>query len=399
MVRSVLMEYVRGRIIDGTGKEAIPDGVVSVDGGRISAVEPANEFNFSPGVNIHEVDSGTILPGIIDSHVHTDGDPGVRRQYIMCGVTSICDLGSPLASMHQFEDDKFQGKNMARGFRSGPILTVPGGLPGAIYLKELSYEVGTAREAQEGVTDLVDRGADVIKVYLDPWFDGSYPTLDAALLRAIVEGAHANGVLVRAHVNKIAALEIALDGGVDVLEHVPLPQPLDSTSGNQVGGNDLDMYLTFLKEQMEALESLIPRMVDDGIVMVPTLSKLETSLRGSPFPPAIQPYVFQEAVESVSKFHDLGGEVALGTDTIVRWGNPVGMPVREMELLQEAGLSMMEVVEAGTRLAARVCGKESDLGTLEVGKYADLIVVDGDPLDDVSVFGKVAAVMIGGDIV
>ena len=193
MVRSVLMEYIRGRVIHGMGKEAIPDGVVSIDGGRISAVGPASEFNFSHDLNIHEVDCGTILPGIIDSHVHTDGDPEVRRDYLTCGVTSICDLGSPLASMPQFEDEPFQGKSMARGFRSGPILTVPGGLPGAIYLKELNYEVGTAKEAQAGVADLVEKGADIIKVYLDPWFDGSYPTLTTGLLVLLWRGPYKQG--------------------------------------------------------------------------------------------------------------------------------------------------------------------------------------------------------------
>ena len=134
-------------------------------------------------------------------------------------------------------------------------------------------------------------------------------------------------------------------------------------------------------------------------MMVPTLSKLETSLKGSPFPVQIQTLVFQNAIDTVRRFHEMGGEVALGTDTIVRWGNPVGMPVREMELLLEAGLSMMEVLKAGTRLAARVCGGEAELGTLETGKYADLIVVNGDPLADVGVFDEIVGVVISGDVV
>jgi len=398
MVRSSMMKAVRGRIIDGTGKEPIPDGVVSIDGGRITSVGRAEEFQFSPEINIHDVGGGTILPGIIDSHVHTDGDPETRRKYLACGVTSICDLGSPLESMPRFADeDTYSGEVIARGFRSGPILTVPGGLPGALFLKELTYDVGTVEDACAGVNDLVGRGADVIKVYLDPWFDEGYPVLSVALLKAIVEEAHANGVLVRAHVNKIAVLETALDGGVDVLEHVPLPQPMGYGGKRMAEGYDVDEYSLYLDRQMARLESLIPRMVDEGVVLVPTLSKLETSLRESPFPKPLQSEVFRYADETVRRFHDLGGVVALGTDTIVDWGNQVGMPVREMALLLGAGLSQLEVIEVGTRFAAMVCGKEAELGTLEAGKHADLIVVEGDPLEDVSVFNNVSKVVIGGE--
>jgi imidazolonepropionase-like amidohydrolase len=337
---------------------------------------------------------------VIDSHAHTSGDPEVLMNYLISGVTAVCDLGSPLNSMgDSLEGQSRLAKPIARLKQSGPMITVPGGLPGVLFQRELSYEIETEAEAQAAVTDLVNRGASVIKIYLDPWFDGAYPVLNPELVQAVVQAAHAHGLIVRAHVNKIAMLETALAGGVDVLEHVPLPQPVSNRRERGLGEDDLSAYSQFLEHQYEPLVGLIPRIVEQGVIMVPTLSKLETSLRGSPFPEMIQGEVFRRAVETVRQFHQLGGRVALGTDTIAYWGDEPGMPLREMELLLEAGLSKMEVIEAATRSAAYVSGWGNQLGTLEPGKLADVIVVEGDPLVDLGAFHHVSAVLTNGEIV
>jgi imidazolonepropionase-like amidohydrolase len=136
--------------------------------------------------------------------------------------------------------------------------------------------------------------------------------------------------------------------------------------------------------------------VAQGIILVPTLSKLERSLRGSLIPEHLQPRVFYSALETVGHFHEIGGRVALGTDRNARWEKPLGMPIREMALLQESGLSSMDVILAGTRHAAAACGQSQELGTLEVGKLADILLVDGDPLQDLQVLKKVRAVFLGG---
>lgn len=394
------MIAVRGRIIDGISLESIPDGIVLVEAGRITRVGDAGDFNIFSSIKVLDMAGKTIMPGIIDSHTHTAGDLMARQQYLSEGVTSICDLGSPISSMSRSQRAEFfEGRPIARLTQSGPIMTAPGGLPGALFWDEISYQAGTVGDARAGVADLVNRGADVIKVYLDPWFDGNYPILSVDQLRGIVDEAHKIHKLVRSHVNKIAVLDIALDGGVDVVEHVPLPQPMDYRRNRWGGKVDLIEYGHFIDKQMEPLEDLIKRMVDQGIIMVPTLSKLETSLKGSPFPETIQTEVFKRALETVNRFHDLGGEVSLGTDTILQWGDPMGMPVREMELLRHAGLAPMEVIHAATQLAARVCGNGDEMGTLEAGKLADMIVLEEDPLDDFSAFNRVSTVIQEGEIV
>jgi imidazolonepropionase-like amidohydrolase len=139
-------------------------------------------------------------------------------------------------------------------------------------------------------------------------------------------------------------------------------------------------------------------MIDQGVVLVPTLDVLtsDSFLRrviGS------EPEVFIQAnIGVVRFFHDSGGIIAVGND----YGNPgvqPGMPLREMDLLQTAGLSPLEVIEAGTKHAAYVCGQSDELGTLERGKLADLIVVNGNPLDDLIAMDSVLYIVKDGEIV
>jgi imidazolonepropionase-like amidohydrolase len=400
MVRSIVMKYIFGIIIDGTGADPIRDGVLLINGDRIQAVGSLGDFKIPSEAEVLNTAGGIILPGIINSHVHTAGDPGVRRRFLTSGVTSVCDLGSPLDSMGKFyknQDDL--GQPIARGFKSGPILTSQGGLPGALFQPDLNYEINTDEEARAAVSDLCSRGAEGIKVYLDPWFEGEFPILSLELVTAVVEEAHKLDLLVRAHVNRIDMLETALDAGVDVLEHVPLPQPRSRDRRRNLRDDDLEGYSQFLEQQYRPLETLILKMAAVGVVLVPTLSKLETSLRGSPFPKSIQPEIFERALDTVRCFHDSGGDVALGTDTITQWGDEAGMPLREMELLLETGLTGMDVIEAATRRAAIVSGCGEMVGTLEPGKLADLIIIEGDPLLNLNAFREISWVILNGDVV
>ena len=131
--------------------------------------------------------------------------------------------------------------------------------------------------------------------------------------------------------------------------------------------------------------------------MVPTIDALVAGWYSAPDLTSAQQSWVDYTLEIVRRFHDLGGTVALGND----FGNPgveVGMPMREMELLLEAGLTPMEVIEAGTSRAAGVCGHGDELGTLEPGKLADVIIVDGDPLMDIGVMERVTVVIKGGEV-
>jgi imidazolonepropionase-like amidohydrolase len=368
-------------------------------------------------------------PGIINAHVHNTSNSAVRRVYFLLkGVTAVCDLGSELDKMPEFEQDSISGPS-ARGFRAGPIVTAPGGYPGVFWGFELNYEVTNPGEAREAVADLVKRGADVIKIALEPGsVQDPWPMLTLEEVQAIVQEAHARGKLVRAHVGRTEGtevLDIVLESGVDVIEHVPLPvfsimdayhllQDRDRVSSQKVGANPCgcppgqaqDLPLPQDIEKIRDRYTLTPeqeaqldRLAAQGVIMVPTLDYPMLWYESAKLTPGVKQACLDFYLEPVRRFHSMGGMVALGNDYSA---DPVierGMPLREMRLLLAAGLTPMEVIQAGTRHAAYVCGHGDDLGTLEPGKLADVIVVDGDPLVGMEAMGRVTVVIKGGQVV
>jgi imidazolonepropionase-like amidohydrolase len=302
---------VNGLIIDGTGADPLPDGIVALRGTRIMAVGRKAEFAIPSEADLIDAKGGTILPGIINAHTHSTADPATRRfSFLLKGVTATCDLGAPLESMSQFEQDDTTGPS-ARGFRAGPIITAPGGYPDvAGQGRHLNYEVANPDEARAAVVDLVNRGADVIKIALEPGPTGaSWPVLSPQEVSAIVEKAHARGRLVRAHVTRADLLDIALDAGVDVIEHVPLPQ-LTEADWKVVAEDRNHLKLP------TDYEAQLARMIRQHVVMVPTLSVMPAicNMNWYGMPVEYQPLCGELFLEVVRRFHDLGGTVALGND-------------------------------------------------------------------------------------
>ena len=395
-----------GTVVDGLGSEPIRDGIVVIEKDRIAFVGRSADYSQPAQALVIDAQGGTILPGIIDAHVHSAVNPVYRQKSLNNGITAICDLGSPLEDMPKFHENYLEGDPVASGFHSGPIITAEGGLPDAVLHIDYNYEVRTPDEARAAVVDLHNRGVDVIKVYLQSEGGGTiYPMLDEQELAAIVDESHSMGLLVRAHVTYASLFSMAVQAGVDTIEHVPVNQTqseAQSISESQLQAlfasnenNPLQVYFTEISPQYEAH---LEEMVDAGITMVPTLDRPLRELYGFPDPTREQQIVIEIILGIVRRFDEQGGEIALGTDYNINSDSQSGMPVGEMEMLQAAGLTPMEVLEAGTRVSARVCGQGDELGTLEAGKLADLIVVDGDPLEDLQAMSRVTLVIKYGEI-
>jgi imidazolonepropionase-like amidohydrolase len=335
----------------------------------------------------------TVLPGIINAHVHQTAYATYRQPFLAQGVTAVCDLGSPLEHIPLFEQDQAQSGPAARGFRAGPIITAPGGYPDALYARSLNYTVTTPDEARAAAVNLLDRGVDVIKIALEPGdLQSPWPMLDLAQVRAVVEQAHGQGTLVRVHI-RLETLGIALGAGVDVIEHVPIPT-LTQAQVEDFLKDSAPLTSTLSPEY----EDLLARMVDHGTILVPTLDMAGKVLCG-PIYASEQHRCDDFPLRVVRRFHALGGIVALGNDYPGDGSLERGMPMGEIKALLAAGLSPMEVIEAGTRHAAHVCGHGDELGTLEPSKLADVIIVDGNPLTDIEALSRVVMVIKDGKIV
>ena len=223
--QSTSLVVTNGIVIDGSGAGPITDGLVAVQGNRIVAVGQSTDFKIPDQADVIDAAGGTILPGAFNAHAHYVPTAEKRRQlFLLDGVTSVCDLATSLSLMKEFEQEELEAGLAARGFKAGPIVTAPGGYPAPFHGFEMNYEIQGADEAKNAVLDLHARGADYIKVALEPGFSGyTFPIIDFEELRSVVATAHTNDLLVRVHVTKSDWLDMALEAGVDVIEHVPIP--------------------------------------------------------------------------------------------------------------------------------------------------------------------------------
>jgi imidazolonepropionase-like amidohydrolase len=357
---------VHGRLVDGTGADPVPDATLVIEGETITAVGRASEVEIPRGMRVIDLRGATILPGLINTHVHSGYDESNLRAWAQGGVTTVRDLGAnPARPLFSIRDSLRQNPACARLVATGPMVTVPGGYPMVPWSSSIGLPVHSTDDARQQVTRLLDDGADLIKIAVESGasFGRNIPTLSAEEIDAIVRTAHDRGTTVSAHVLAAEDLERALDGGVDDVAHMVTDRLSDGP---------------------------VERAVRDGVFWVPTLELWHGVGHG----------MGEAAIENLRRFVRAGGEVALGTD-YNGYDCPfdLGMPLREIRWMRDAGMTPMEVLVAGTSHAGRVCNLQDRLGTLERGKIADVLVVDGDPLRDLESLRNIRMVIHNGRII
>jgi imidazolonepropionase-like amidohydrolase len=350
---------VNGTLIDGTGAKPIPGAVVLIAADRIVAVGPGDQLEVPAGVKTVDVGGGTILPGFINAHVHYAFDQANLQAWAQGGVTTVRDesaLTWPISGLKAFQAQISQDPHNARLVSFGTMLAVPGGY-GSRY-------VSSPEEARQAVLDEIEEGVGGVKVALEDGYAGTHglPKLTPEELKAVVETAHAHGIRVSGHVTQGAYLKPMLDAGVDDIAHMPYDYiPPDS----------------------------LRQMVDQGVYITPTFTVFRNY--GAPV---------SGCVDNLRQIVELGGKVALGNDY---GGGPgdfeLGIPMYEIEMMSEAGMTPMQIIEASTKNAAHVIDLEDELGTLEPGKAADVLVVGGNPLQDLQALADVRLVIHNGAVI
>lgn len=342
-----------GTIIDGTGAEPVVDAAVVIKGKRITAVGPRKEIEIPGNAQFISFPGGTLLPGFINTHVHSKYNEGLLEAWALEGVTTVRDLAAAVDLPWFTLRDKLRtNPKCARVVAAGPVFTVPKG-----FIKEVSLIVTSPKDAQQKVNQLIDDGADVIKIGLNCPLN---PVLSREEMAAIVKTAHQRGKPVAAHVISAHGLRIALDAGVDDINHLA----------------------SFGKKS----DALIRQIVKSGVYWIPTIEATPLSFR-------------EKGIDAFRRFIKAGGKVALGNDSGSLPGVQVGMPIKEIQFMHEAGMTPMQIITAATRNAARVCNLQDQLGTLQPGKLADVLVVEGNPLEDLQTLTNVRLVIHEGVII
>lgn len=388
-----------GSLIDGTGREPLAKAVVIVEGERITAVSQEGEVAIPSGENVETIDTSgqVIIPGLIECHIHLRGgttyDP--YRKYLVPpeGLRVI------RAALEAYEM-LAAGFTTIRDFGGGGGLSVKGAINGGLILgpriiaaitalsptgghgdwHPLPYEwvkevtiratlVDGVDECRKAVRLLLREGADVIKLFTTGGGITNTPEDLAALgrpeftvaeLEAMVDEAHRKGTKVAAHAVGARGVREAVLAGVDTIEHG-----------------------CFGFEE----EDLLDLIAEKGVTLVPTLTILHlVATRGEEWG-LLQGGIekgrelLEQTAKMVKAAHDRGVRIAVGTDAEFA----IGENALELELMVEAGLSPMQAIVAGTQNGAIALGLEKDIGTVEPGKLADILVLTQDPLQDIRV--------------
>jgi imidazolonepropionase-like amidohydrolase len=356
-----VLALVGARLLDGTGAAPVSDAVVLVRGGRVQAVGPAAQVRVPEGARRIDLHGATLLPGLVNAHVHVGYDAEQLRRFARAGVTTVRDLSArdPVSFRARTDALNADPRN-ATVIAATPILTVSDGY-GHAY-------ADTPEAMRALVAAYADRGADLVKTSLEMDLQGRQWELPAPeISAALVETAHARGKKVSVHVTRSFLLERAVELGVDDVAH-GVVNPVDDT--------------------------LLAKLVARGIAWEPTLElwKCVNAKYGNGWDKA--------AAENLGRFHRAGGVVAMGSDFAgydCEWDRD--LPLAELLAMQAAGLSPMEVIVASTRNAARVSDREKDLGTIAAGKQADLLAVRGDPLQDLRALAAPVLVVHRGVVI
>lgn len=419
-----------GTLIDGTGRAPLPGSLIVIRGNKIEAVLH-EDAPIPRQARVIDTRGKTILPGLIDAHVHVGAGGGAiaspaefaydqvlknLKGYLICGVTTVRSLTDSRDFILNLRAQERAGQiDSPRIFAAGPSFTAPGGHPTEIFRFSPNLLAWTVRQvddpqaAAEAVDELAAVKVDVIKAIYDGggYVEGfpTFPKLSLACLRTIIEQAHKKQLPVVVHTYSMKDVSEAVAAGADGVEHGVFDILLNRDS------------------------PLIQEMKARGVFYVPTLSVLEAFYGFLDHPEATNSRLIQQSTSPLIRsgfsrnqflmvhparfaawfrehmhiaqsnlrlLSQAGIRIALGTDA----GNPMvfhGPGVhRELELMVEAGLAPMDAIVSATKTASELLGVGRLQGTVEPGKLADLLIINGDPLKDISQTANIETVIKAG---
>jgi imidazolonepropionase-like amidohydrolase len=394
------LALVHAHLIDATGKPPLDDATVVVDDCRIRAVGKGADVTVPAGADVEDLHGRTVLPGLWDMHAHFE-QVEWGPVYLAAGVTTVRDCGNEFDFITAVRDAIEGGRGL------GPRLLLAGIVDGNSRMAIGLVRAGNADEAKAVVERYRAAGFRQIKIY---------SSVKRDVVAAICAAAHAAGMTVTGHIPNGMDARQGIEAGMDQINHV---QYLPGLMVPKVEREPGAPQPPFDASTPEA-KSMLDFLVQHHTVIDPTLAIFEWALHPSSVPFAtIEPgaakvarelqgpiensgvsdaaaertrALLQQYIAIVGALHKAGVPVVAGTDQVV----PGHSLHREIELYVQAGFTPLEAIQAATLVPAQVMHEDKELGTVEAGKLADLIVVDGDPLADIKALRNVRVVIARG---
>jgi len=380
--------FAGGRVLRSPQDPMIEDGVVLIEDAIITAVGPSGAIHVPKDARTIDCRGQTVTAGFWNCHVHFMGDSfraadtapagslavALRSMLTSFGFVHVVDTGSYLANTlalrHRIESGEIPGPSI---LTSGSAFVPAGGSPYYI-LPTKAPELTRVEDAILVETELT-RGADIVKLMTGSWATpSSIMVMPIEIVRAAVEVAHRRGKPVFAHPSNSPGARVAIEGGVDVLAHT-FPTSLDGTPWDRA----------------------LPKMMKErGMALVPTLKLWPYEVRRAGRSPDLVELVLGNAVAQTRAFAELGGQLLFGTDV----GYMADFDTTdEFAYLQRAGLTSAQILAMLTTAPATRFGLAARRGRLAAGFAADVVVLAGDPTQDVRAFAKVRLAMRDGSTI
>jgi imidazolonepropionase-like amidohydrolase len=403
-------------LIDGTGHAPLAHAAMILENGRIAWVGPEAKLKPPPSAPVTDLQGKYIMPGIINLHVHLGATVGLDQNekfftpenvekdlktYASYGVTTVLSMGTDKDSIFKIRDEQRAGRpTETRIYTAGQGFVFKGGYGG---LDGVNQGVATVAEVEPAVAAQAAKHVDFIKLWMDDHL-GTKKKMPYDIAQAIIESAHRHHLRVIAHIFYLQDAKQLVDYGVDGLAHSVRDKPINPAFiADMKRHGTWQEAATLSREGSMFVYGQTPPFANDPFftrsVSADVVAKLKSpayqlKMRSDPdF--AMYPGFLHTAEHNLKTLADAGVPYAFGTDSGPPGRFPGYFAHWEVELMVQAGLTPMQAITAATGSAARFLHAD-DLGTLEKGKWADLIVLDKDPLDNIKNTRTITAVLIAG---